>query len=110
MIGILVASYSPAETKEYDDPNLKAAFPEKSSTNRQKSIARMLVIFSYKHMKSITVHHKGKNDTLCYSSTKVLLGFDFEKNRSKILKTFFIQTTKREKIWFRSNRLSANEK
>ena len=89
VIGILVASFSQAETKAYADPDLKAAFPEKTSIERQKSIARMQVIFSYKHMKSITVYHPGKDDTFYYSSTKVLLEFDCAKNRSKIIKTFF---------------------
>jgi hypothetical protein len=89
MIGLLVASFSQAETKAYADPDIKAAFPEKTSIERQKTISRMLVIFSYKHMKSITVYHTGKDDTFYYSSTKVLLEFDCEKNRSRIIKTFF---------------------
>lgn len=89
LAGIYAASYGHAETKLYADPDLIAAFPDKSSIERQKNSAQMLVLFSYKHMKSLTVYHTGKDDTFYYSATKVLIDFDCKNNRSKILKTYF---------------------
>ena len=89
LAGICAATYSRAETKLYADPDLIAAFPDKSSIERQKNRAQMIVLFSYRHMKSLTVYHTGKDDTFYYSATKVLLEFDCKNNRSKILKTYF---------------------
>lgn len=87
--GLLVAASIHAETKVYADPDLLAAFPDKSSVERRNNISQMLVLFSYRHMKSVTVYHTGKDDTFYYSATKVLIEFDCEKNKSKIIKTFF---------------------
>jgi hypothetical protein len=95
--GIIVSASIHAETKVYADPDLFAAFPDKSSIQRRNTISQMLVLFSYKHMKSVTVYHTGKNDTFYYSATKVLLEFDCEKNRSKIIKTFFYSDNEAKK-------------
>ena len=95
--GILVAATIHAETKVYADPDLHAVFPEKSSIERRNSISQMLVLFSYKHMKSVTVYYTGKDDTFYYSATKVLIEFDCEKNKSKIIKTFFYSDNEAKK-------------
>ena len=95
--GILVAATIHAETKVYADPDLMAAFPDKSSIERRNTISLMVVQFSYRHMKSVTVYHTGKDDTFYYSATKVLIEFDCEKNKSKIIKTFFYSDNEAKK-------------
>jgi len=104
--GILVTASIRAENTVYADPDLLAAFPYKSSIQKQNTVSQMLVLFSYKHMKSVTVNHIGKNDIFYYSATKVLLEFDCEKNRSKIIKTFFFSDneTKKNPIYTQSSR------
>ncbi len=57
----------------------------------------MLVLFSYRHMKSVTVYHTGKDDTFYYSATRVLIEFDCEKNKSRIVKTFFYSDNEAKK-------------
>ena len=106
--GLFVAALIHAETKVYADPDLLAAFPDKSSIERRNTISQMLVLFSYRHMKSVTVYHTGKDDTFYYSATKVLIEFDCEKNKSRIIKTFFIQTMKRKKSLCIPNPLRVN--
>ena len=95
--GIVVAASIHAETKVYADPDLMAAFPDKSSIERRNTISLMVVQFSYRHMKSVTVYHTGKDDTFYYSATKVLIEFDCEKNKSKIIKTFFYSDNEAKK-------------
>jgi hypothetical protein len=95
--GIVVAASIHAETKVYADPDLLAAFPDKSSIERRNTISQMLVLFSYRHMKSVTVYHTGKDDTFYYSATKVLIEFDCEKINRKLSKLFSIQIMKRKK-------------
>jgi hypothetical protein len=106
--GLLLAAMIHAETKVYADPDQLAAFPYKSSIERRNTISQMLVLFSYRHMKSVTVYHTGKDDTFYYSATKVLIEFDCEKNKSRIIKTFFIQTMKRKKSLCIPNPLRVN--
>jgi hypothetical protein len=48
-------------------------------------------------MKAVTVYHTGKDDTFYYIATKVLIEFDCEKNKSKIIKTFFYSDNEAKK-------------
>mgnify|MGYP003351650506 CR=1 FL=1 len=97
LAGICAATYCRAETKPEAEPDGSAAWPDKSSSERQKKLAQRRGRGSYRHMKSLTVYHTGKDDTFYYSATKVLLEFDCKNNRSKILKTYFFYDSEAKK-------------
>jgi hypothetical protein len=78
-----------AESKLYGDPDPGTPFIDKATLEKHGAMSRMVVLYSYKRMKSGTVYRSGKNDTYYYKSTKVLFEFDCEKHRSRILQTVF---------------------
>ena len=85
----LAAQVTHADSKLYGDPDPGTPFIDKNTIEKNGALSRMVIMYSYKRMKSGTVYHSGKNETYYYKSTKVLFEFDCDKKRSRILQTVF---------------------
>lgn len=78
-----------AETRSYGDTDPGTPFPDKSTVQKNGPLARIVVLYTYRHMKSGTVYHSGKNEIFYFGSTKVKFEFDCPRHRSRVLQTVF---------------------
>ena len=89
VLALLLSRPALADSKLYGDTDPGTPFPEKSTVQRNGTISRMVVLYSYRHMKAGMMYHSGKNETYYYGSTKVVFDFDCAKKRSRIMQTVF---------------------
>ena len=89
LAALLVTQLALADSKLYGDSDPGTPFPDKSTVQRDGDVSRMVVLYTYRRMKSGTMYHSGKNDTYYYRSTKVVYDFNCTKKRSKIIQTVF---------------------
>ncbi len=78
-----------ADGKLHGDLDPGAPHPEKYTTEKDGHLSRMVVHYVYRHMKSGTVYHSGKNAVFYFKSTKVKFEFDCKSHRSRVLQTVF---------------------
>ena len=86
---ILFATAVHADSKLTGDTDPGTPFPDKSTVQKNGPLARIVVLYIYRHMKSGTVYHSGKNEVFYFGSTKVKFEFDCPKHRSRVLQTVF---------------------
>ena len=68
---------------------IATAFPIRETAERHGDRATMVVLFSYKRMKTGYVTNKESPKTFYYNSSKATLEFDCKRNKSRIVGTVF---------------------
>ncbi len=86
---ILIATCVHADSKPHGDTIPGTAVPEKFTIEKDGHLARMVVHYAYRHMKSGTVYRSGKNEVFYFKSTKVRFEFDCPSHRYRVLQTVF---------------------
>ena len=86
---ILFATSVQADNKPHGDTDPGTPHPDKSTLQKEGHLSRMVVHYVYRHMKSGTIYHSGKNEVFYFKSTKVKFEFDCPGHRSRVLQTVF---------------------
>lgn len=86
---LLAAALMMSVTTAHGDTDPGTPFPDKTTVQKKGNLVRIVVLYSYRHMKSGTVYHSGENKIFYFGSTKVKFEFDCSGHRSRVLQTVF---------------------
>ncbi len=73
----------------YGNAEIASVFPMKDTVERKGHTATMVVLFSYKHMKTGYVTNQSQPKAYYYNSSKTTIAFDCRHNKSRIISTVF---------------------
>lgn len=84
-----VAPLAAQPTAAYGNAEIASVFPIRDTVERKGNTATMVVLFSYKRMKTGYVTNKSQPKAFYYNSSKTTVAFDCRRNKSRIISTVF---------------------